>query len=194
MGIWDELRAATYTHSGASPKPVGDSELDAFEARVGIELPLPFREFAKTFGSCEIGRHSCKIFVPAPNEADGEPDGLARIHQDWHEMAADSADGARMGHYPMGNLEVGARLVFFGFDGGGDAYGWDPDEVTDAAAREYAIWVRAADCERVASSFAELVMDVLLKEDLVRWRDAGRPSGPQAAGSGEDLRILVTPL
>ncbi len=194
MGTWDELRASYYTHPGDALKPVGETDLDDFEARVGIELPLPFREFAKTFGSCEIGRDSCKILAPAPDDPDGEPDGLARIHQDWHEMAADSAEGARRGHYPMGNHEVGARLVFFGFDGGGDAYGWDPDEVTDAAAREYAIWVRAADCERVASSFAELMMDIFLKDDLERWREAGRPRGPQADGSGEDLRILITPL
>jgi hypothetical protein len=195
MGVWDELHRAVYIPPGRRLTPVGDAELDAFEARFGLKLPASFREFAETFGTYELGSRALKIYMPALDGPGGEPRGLAYIQNDMQELARADAAAVRSGHYTMENGEVGVRLVYFAFDMSDDAFGWDPSEVTDAETNEYAIWVRGSGYEPVASSLVDLIMGDLLRSDLERWRDAGSPAGEEFLKfePGEDPRIFLEP-
>jgi hypothetical protein len=105
----------------------------------------------------------------------------------------------------MPNAEVGPRLVFFASDVEGYSYGFDPTEVTDEAAGEYAIYCREDSRRgyvRVAASLPEFVMEFCLGDDLAAWREWAAAGGEANLkdeddddyDEDEDKRILLQPM
>jgi hypothetical protein len=190
MARWDELRQAIRTSDGVTWKTSTDADLDAFEAARGFRLPDSYREFAKTFGPCEIGNTGL-FFFAAP--VYGDRSGMFNLdthNAEWHEIALENAEDALREDvfYDYANTDIAVRLVFFGSDVGGAPYGFDPEEVTDTATGECAIYSRrdspTNEYFRQASSLEEFLLGQFLAEDLRAWREwmaAGCP--------GEDRRL-----
>ena len=82
--------------SGGTPKPAAKKELDAFEEKHGIRLPLGYRRFAMKYGACEL-LGFVRIHVPR-----------AKGRQRLESLARWTPDG----------------LFPFADTGGGDLFGW----------------------------------------------------------------------
>lgn len=205
MGTWDELEQAVTTPSRERRQTSTDAELDAFETERGVKLPGSYREFAKTFGRCQLGRSHYLFAAPEPG---GDPDSVTNLAaldemmrgnaQEEEELVKDNMMP------PVAGSEVGMRLVYFASNDRADAYGFDPNEVTDTATVEYAIYSREQDSDRgyvrIASSLPEFVMRFCLGDELAEWRkwvDAGGKTASADDDDDEDdmdPRILLQPM
>jgi hypothetical protein len=104
---------------------VTDEGLDELEARLSFRLPHSYREFMKRFGPSDL----VPWVVLHPATEDGIVS-LTELHRG--ERAANPDD------FP--NLDFLTRLVYFASSVGGDAYAWDPNDVTCSEPHEYQVY------------------------------------------------------
>lgn len=157
MSIWTELyrqlRIAESPAQTPAPKPRRNA-FGEFEKHLGFRLPPSFRDFASVFGPGEFGAY---VRLRAPGFAGNEALDLSECHRFTHE--GDDILGE-----VYGDPERIRRLVFFATSFTGDIFGWDPADVTDERAPEYAIWGLPRHQNalvRVAATFPEFVDGVL---------------------------------
>ncbi len=202
MTSWEEFRRSV-TIPGRGPgryfRPATDTDLDDFEKHAGIPLPRGYREFTKVFGACELGPLGVLIAKPRRERKrkSSSPTDLTWFADKMHKMVEASTVQIRGEAYAVDPAQS-LRLVFFASDSFGDSYGWDPEDVSNLADHEYAVYSRYHDdCPylRRASSFEEFVLDFCLGESLMRWREAGCPVGENSLDykSGEDPRLYISP-
>lgn len=198
MDTWDELERAVRMWPQRVRRTATDADLDAFEAARGVRLPESWREFARTFGRCQMFGGTLTYMFAVPGFDDGVEDSpldLASFDAMMHEAAREDA-GEFGNEVYFNNAEVGPRLVFFASDDLGNAsFGFDPAEVTDPTTGEYAIYARDHGYERVASSMPEFVMEYCFGEGLRAWR-AWAVAGGEAeldGGGDRDPRIQLVP-
>lgn len=102
--------------------PATDAELDAVESQLGSRLPQSYRQFMKRFGSGEL------LYWVQLDETTPSRRGVAGIvshTRGFRKFVEESRD------FP--NAAWFTQLVYFGSNGGGDAYCWDPS----AESRDY---------------------------------------------------------
>ncbi len=71
-------------------------------------------------------------------------------------------------------------MVFFADDHLDGTLGWDPEDVSDAANHEYAVYSRYTEAKpypRDSLVIQDFVLRYCLGADLKRWHKAGRPVG-----------------
>lgn len=198
MMSWEELHRSVISWKPMRFRPADDEELDAFEAAAGLALPRSYREFVKIFGACEIGSKGINIARPRrkrmPNSRYDLASRAERMH-DIVEAFCRSSDSTGRVVHPERSL----RMVFFGDNQLGDTFGWDPEDISDAAAHEYAVYSRHIETEpypRVAFSFQDFVLGYCLGDDLKRWHEAGRPVGEKLrfdCDPKDDPRLFISP-
>jgi len=141
----------------APPIPPPPADLDRFEAETGIRLPAGFRGYLGVFGpGCLLvgrGNNIREMFISSPYCPD-RPLNLMTAVERLRLLREDP---------PRGLDDRMKRLVVFGRDGLGHEYGWDPEEVTDPAAPEFAVyaWYRGDHGYRVSRTFAGFIQFVL---------------------------------
>ncbi len=183
MATWSEFRRAVWIpRKGKRFRPSSDADLDAFEEHAGIKLPVSYREFAKIFGACAMmggimGHTEFMFAAPRRKKGPRQLFNLFTFAEDMHEAVEDDTKPIG-GKVPASDPAQSLRMVFFCSDGGDGRFGWDPEDVSDAANHEYAVYVRYSCSEpygRLASSFEEFVLSYCMGDELARWREAGRP-------------------
>lgn len=135
-------------------EPRSQAELDRFETETGILLPASYREFMTRFGAGE--------FTGAWSEAEfgGDLEICAPLHSSEH-FRLQRPLGEEAYDF-LNDKELRGRMIWFASEHNGDQYGWDPEDVTDEAAHECAIYVdmRHKDGpEKIASTFREFIED-----------------------------------
>jgi SMI1 / KNR4 family (SUKH-1) len=95
---------------------VTDKGLDELEARIGSRLSHSYREFMKRFGPGDLDPW---VVLHRPSTEDGI---VSRTELYREERTAEPDDSP--------NMEFLTRLVYFASSIGGDAYAWDPQDVT----------------------------------------------------------------
>jgi len=135
------------------PKPTV-AQLDRFEAETGLRLPGSYRECIAVFGP---GEFPCVLKVAGP--------GYGHLGNTYDLLTASQRYGYSRGEVaasglPTDQQERIGRLFYFGLHHGRQWLGWDPLDVRDAKASEYAIYRVDFLCdgaEFVAASFRQLV-------------------------------------
>jgi hypothetical protein len=135
------------------PKPT-DAQLNGFESESGFRLPKSYRAYITVFGA---GEFPCILRIAAPGNAETNPNtdlsttsrryGYTNAEIEGSGLPADQRDRLR-------------RLFYFGLERGRQWLGWDPGDVRDAVASEYAIYrVDSLEdgAELVATSFRQLI-------------------------------------
>jgi SMI1-KNR4 cell-wall len=192
MSTWDEFQQAVRKWDHAVLLTSSDSDLDAFEVACGVKLPESYREFAKTFGRCELGNVNLFQFA-APGHGNNK-----MSFSDLDSLNSEMGKNAR-----SDRDAIGRSAVFFGSDEHGDTYGWNPSEVTDPQRGEFAIYLRTdsnVPYKRVASTFDEFVLVHCFGEELQTWRDASAAGEDDSTEDSEDEdaeedpRILLQPM
>jgi len=164
---WQDFADSVEIVEGRKPvPPASDEALDDFERRTGFRLPLSYRSFVKRFGPGTLAQ---RFDVTAPGYA-GESSDV-----DIDELRAFfvrvTSDGELEESYD--DPERAHRLVIFCHATGEDLFGWDPREVTDPAAHEYAVYEvpRHEDrLNRLAATFAGFINDYCLGDGHLRVR------------------------
>ncbi len=148
-------------------------EIEAFEAEWEFRLPPSFKAFLRVFGPGHARGNFFFIFGPGGS---------------WKHTIATLTEGVRENIKYMGydfvteehaRLEPISRMIFFCEDGGGNHFGWDPDDLRDPEAGEYAIleWPHGWDyVERIASSFPDFFLNGLLQDARNRLGGFAEPT------------------
>jgi hypothetical protein len=178
MMSWEELLRSVTFKKKPRFHPADDDLLDAFESYAGLALPQSYREFVKIFGACEVGRKGIIIAAPQRKRIFDLRYDLTSLAKETHTFIEPS--GQLLSPTEAVNPERSHRMVFFADNFHGGRYGWDPEDIGDTAAHEYAVYCRYSESEpypRVASSFRDFVLGYCLGDDLKRWQEAGCPVG-----------------
>jgi hypothetical protein len=191
MATWEEFRRSVRIATHKKLRPTSDADLDAFEKLAGLKLPPSYRKFAKIFGACVLGRQEYMIAVPSKKmkmKVDRQRFELTTLSQEMHEIVEASTRPVCDKVYAV-NPKQSLRMVFFATDGGDATFGWDPEDPSDAADHEYAVYVRYTDShpyDRLASTFEEFVQEYSVKQDRKRRQDLD-PS------DNDDPRMFLSP-
>lgn len=135
------------------PKPTV-AQLDQFEAETGFRLPRGYREYILVFGP---GKLFSDWDIAAPGYG-------ASWRWDLHAMHENMRPEEQwIGRHPMEHRDRVRRCRYF-CSKYKDAFGWDPAEVCDSAAAEYAVYriIEDGRVVRVADSFRAFVEDAAL--------------------------------
>jgi hypothetical protein len=141
--------------------PPTDDDLDDFQRRTGFRLPRGYRSFVTRFGPGSIGTYY-PIDVPG-RRGHGPHVDLDDFMRFRDKLIADGI----FDFYD--DPERARRLVFFCSTIDIERVGWDPQEVTDAEAPEYAVYLvnrSGGPVERIAGSFREFIMEYCLGDRL----------------------------
>jgi hypothetical protein len=172
------------------PKPTV-AQLDQFEAETGFRLPRSYREYILVFGP---GRLVTDWDIAAPGYG-------ASWFWDLHTMYENMRPEERwISRHPKEHRDRLRRLRYF-CSKYKDAFGWDPAEVCDPAAPEYAVYRTIEDGRvvRVSDSFRGFVEDAVLdmltlpgwdEEELgprLLFEPATRQAEPSAAADPEGM-------
>lgn len=135
------------------PKP-SVPQLGRFEVETGLRLPAGYRGYIAAFGP---GEFPCVLKVAGPGYGylDNTYDLLTASQRYGYSREEIAASGL-----PTDQQELIGRLFYFGLHHGRQWLGWDPLDVRDAGASEYAIYRVDFLCdgaELVAASFRQLV-------------------------------------
>lgn len=199
MISWEELPRSMTKVTLRRFRPADDKALDALEVTIGLALPRSYREFVKIFGACNIGHKGICIAGPRHKATLGPRSDLAALNEETHEIVvAGCGSSDRTGRGVQRQRAL--RLVFFADNYLDDTFGWDPEDISDTANHEYAVYSRYTEAKRyprIASSFADFVLRYCLGADLKRWDKAGRPVGNRKSFDCErriDPRLFISPL
>src|SRR5262249_53083897 len=138
-------------------QPATAAELDQYETETTFKLPRSYREYCQLFGPGVLIRpHGFHIAVPG--SASG---GILTELRRFQAYSAEAQYEAKAYCSDPGQIR---RAVFFATDIGTYFYYWDPQEVTDPAASECAVYVitRGEEIHRLADTFFSFVHDVCL--------------------------------
>jgi hypothetical protein len=124
--VFDGLRVVRSGSSVCAP-PATDAELDAVESQLGSRLPQSYRQFMKRFGSGELLNW---VWLKGIDPSQKGFLDISRHTRRIREFVAESEDS-----FP--NVDWFAQLVYFGSNGGGDWYCWDPSAESRSHPREY---------------------------------------------------------
>jgi hypothetical protein len=155
---WRAFYATLVIRSGYGQpvrKPT-QAQLDRFEAETGFRLPRSYREYILVFGP---GEFPAVLKVAAPGyEYLGNTFDLLTASRSYGYTREEAAAGG----LPADEQERIGRLFYFGLHHGRQWLGWDPQDVRDAEAPEYAVyrvdWLSDGP-EFMAASFRQLVED-----------------------------------
>jgi hypothetical protein len=159
---WDKLLAQIRALRGRKAVPLPRPEaLDAYEEASGLKLPEGYRHFALRLGPGDVGGDHFRIAAPGyPKNRDTVD--LAKMSKRYRGLA-DLPHEDLAAKYD--DPERVRRLVAFCDTGGGDYYGWDPQDVRDAASHEYGVYLvprHGKSVENVAGSFLEFIGEYCL--------------------------------
>lgn len=151
LDAWQALYQ-TFKTDGANDRvpPPTSEELDRFESETGIRLPAGYRAYVRVFGpGCILvggGSNVSEMFIESPYCPAPRMDLTTGASQRLHSLAEDP---------PRGMDEQTRRLVVFGRNGLGDAFGWDPLDVTVPDAPEFGVyaWYRGDNVLKISSTF-----------------------------------------
>jgi hypothetical protein len=187
--IWEELyRNLRILELSLVPK-VGqptDTQIECVEKKLGLPLPLGYRDFIKVFGPGEIAS-DFRIRAPGfRTMANGES---AEAFNHMVDLGAfnEILKHAQITFTAMDGpySSQARRLIYFADNSAGDLVGWDPEDVRECDRAEYGIYSvlreeGAARC--VAETFEEFIMQVCLADGFARafgFVPAGEPIDPQ---------------
>lgn len=148
------------TYGEPGPKPTV-AQLDQFEAESGFRLPQSYREYILVFGP---GKLFSDWYVAAPGYGASWRWDLQTLHENRRPQES------WIDHYPQEHWDRLRRCRYFCAKYK-DTFGWDPAEVVDPAANEYAVYRLTEDGRvlRVADSFRgfveEAALDILTMPD-----------------------------
>jgi hypothetical protein len=170
MGIWDtlseSLEVQAFRDVVAKLRP---DDLDGYEARTGLKLPESYREFVLRFGPGELAS-TFQIAAPGYARYDVKVD-LDRLTPWFRRVSGlDTRSDAELAN-TYDDPARARRVVLFCTTFGGDYYGWDPQDVNDPAAPEYAVYILARHDTRVrkvADSFRAFIEDYCLGDGYPR--------------------------
>jgi len=168
--LYERLRRRIDKHKqeigGKFTSPPGVQALDEFEERSGLKLPESYRQFVLLFGPCRVG-HVENVACPGYPE-EGSPIDLRARDEELHAMYFENVPEADL-RDQYEDLDHFRRLVNFAKFEERD-WVWDPDDVTDAEAHEYGIYLvgRIRGLGRVARSFRQFV-----RLKLREFKDSG---------------------
>lgn len=171
------------TYGEAARKPTA-AQLDQFEADTGFRLPRSYREYILVFGP---GRLFSDWYIAAPGYGDSWRWDLRTMHENVRPQEH------WIDYYPAAEHDRVRRCRYFCAKYK-DAFGWDPAEVCDPEAPEYAVYrlVEGGQVVRVADSFRGFMEDAMLEiltapgwdeEELgprLLFEPAARPTEPRA--------------
>jgi hypothetical protein len=187
MSSWDAIEpAVAVVLVGTRSRALPDTEeLDRFESSTGFLLPLDYRDYALTFGLGRFGPTGYQVAVPGFLREDEydlrTPTAMTEFVREGFESRSDE-DLAEEYDDP-GRAR---RLVVFCGTDSNDYWGWDPEDVTDPAAREYGIYqLGRYDTRvlRVARTFRDFLLDIVFEGVL---NSDGSGTGKLPASHEED--------
>ena len=148
--FYDSLLIHPHGWHETVPKPTA-SQLEHFEVATGFRLPRSYREYILVFGP---GRLFTDWNIAAPGYGGPCDIDLQTIHESLRPTELAEFDR----HHEAEHRERVRRLRYFCL-AYKDRYGWDPAEVTDPGAHEYAIYHILEDgrVRRFADSFRGFV-------------------------------------
>lgn len=184
LAPWQALRE-TFKVSGDKDRipPPTVEELDRFEAETGIKLPAGYRGYIRVFGpGCLLvgsGKTLREMFIQSPYCANKAMN-LNSIVERLQSLKDDP---------PRGMDEQTRRIIFFGSNGLGDEFGWDPQDVTDPLAPEFGVyaWYRGDNVVKISNSFQGFIRFTL---DLKARFDHKYTEGYQVDVNESDLGTL----
>jgi hypothetical protein len=159
---WDSLLAGikVYRRSNSVPLPKAGA-LDAYDKATGFRLPEGYRRFVLTLGPGDVG-DAFRVAAPGyPKNRDTVD--LAKMNRRYRAGVDSSSEADLAAKYD--DPERVRRLVVFCDTGGADYYGWDPQDVRDAAAHECGVYLaprHGSQVENVAGSFLEFIGEYCL--------------------------------
>lgn len=122
-------------------------ELDRFEKKTGIKLPAGYRAYLQVFGPgvLIIGSDPQETFIRSPyckNRAYELVKAVERIENLKNDP-------------PRGMDDQTRRLVVFSWNGLGDEFGFDPQDITDSEAPEFGVyaWYRGDNVVKMSDTF-----------------------------------------
>lgn len=135
--------------------PVDSDVIETFESEQKIQLPQSYKEFCVLFGAGEFGKEF-PIAVPGFPKDKGKRyslEHLQRLGKDYQEYQEYSTDPKQH-----------ERGVFFSLDITGSFHFFDPNEVTDVANNEYAVYsvFRSFELQRSADNFWDFITQCCL--------------------------------
>jgi len=115
-----------------------DAEVDEVETQLGSQLPYSYREFMKRFGAGEFSGfiRTYPVASRARKPQETVASRTATLRALYAKLSKRNA-----------NYQLAARLVYFGDNDGGDEFGWNPDEMTQAKPHECRIYCVAHGAE-----------------------------------------------
>lgn len=126
---WDEAYDQIHTlarHPAYLPMPpMTDADLDEAEARLGSRLPLSYRAFMKRFGPGEL-EYRVLLDPIAHWTCGGVERGL---------VEGTLRERVRFSKEEEGYPDWVGKAVYFGDNGAGDSFVWDPESMSEPGAR-----------------------------------------------------------
>lgn len=123
---YDQIRVMRDPEWICAP-PATDAELDVAESQLGSPLPRSYREFVKRFGSGELMMWVRIDPITPWRKGGGDVVSYTRGAREFFKKPRD--------RFP--NPAWFAQLVYFGSNGGGDIYCWDPSAKSRTHPEEY---------------------------------------------------------
>lgn len=166
VGFWHALHEKLEVRGDdqtSCPRPSA-AELDRFEAESGMRLPAGYRGFLQVFGPGLLKASRNDVLVYAP----GCRNRTYNLEQFLEQTAR-----LRSLH---GLSDRVKRLRYFARDFTQGAFGWDPDEATDAGAPEfviYALYRGEDEANQMARSFSGFIKVCLDSTAFLKHQSKG---------------------
>jgi hypothetical protein len=160
-GYWKDLQGRLQI-SGVI-KPVSDNDLDKYERKRELRLPVSYKYYCHVFGAGVLARW---FFITVPNYLGKFK---KRFDLDSLNLVKDSLEWQTYSNNP----EQFSRALIFAEDEATALYFWDPDELTDTEKNEYAIYALFRDwtTKRLANTFDEFIDVCLGRHQIKIYQD-----------------------
>ncbi len=168
--------------------------MDRFESSTGFPLPLDYRDFVLSFG---LGKFEPGTWYFAVPGFDGKPPlcDPMRLTENFRTKAEFDDRSDEDIAEEFNDPQRARRLILFRMTTSMDYFGWDPEDVTDPASREYGVYLLGrydTRVTRLATTFREFVLNCCF-EGAMKPDGSGYQKVPEGREpEGYRIKFFVT--